>query len=99
MVTNEDGSFVDAVLCMVPASEEKLEKTWETVGMRGTGSDTWVADDVFVPHHRTISMGAVAEGVSSIPTDEAMYRIPFAPLANLPLLGPLLGIGRAAARL
>jgi alkylation response protein AidB-like acyl-CoA dehydrogenase len=96
VVMDDNGEVADAVLCMVPASEVKLEQTWHTVGMRGTGSNTWVADDVFVPDHLTISMGAMAEGAWPAPTAEAMYRLPFVPLATLPLLGPLLGIGRAA---
>ena len=96
VVLDDSGAVADAVLCLVPVSEVKLEQTWQTVGMRGTGSDTWVADDVFVPDHLTISMGALAEGAWPAPTTEAMYGLPFVPLATLPLLGPLLGIGRAA---
>ena len=96
LLTNEAGEVVDAVLCMVPVSEVKLEQTWRTVGMRGTGSDTWVADDVFVPDHLTISMGTMTEGAWPVPTGEPMYQLPFMPLATLPLLGPLLGVGRAA---
>ncbi|MEU3983994.1 acyl-CoA dehydrogenase family protein [Streptomyces sp. NPDC026672] len=95
LVTDEEGA-VDAVLCLLPASEMKLEQTWRTVGMRGTGSDTWIADDVFVPDHRIVSMGRMTLGTWPIPTQEAMYRLPVGPLAGLPLLGPLLGIGRAA---
>jgi alkylation response protein AidB-like acyl-CoA dehydrogenase len=96
LVLDDAGQVADAVLCMVPVSEVKLEQTWQTVGMRATGSNTWVADDVFVPDHLVISMGAMAEGVWPVPTAEAMYRLPFVPLATLPLLGPLLGIGCAA---
>jgi alkylation response protein AidB-like acyl-CoA dehydrogenase len=96
LVTDDTGAVRDAVLCLVPASEVKLEQTWRTVGMRGTGSDTWVAEDVFVPDHLVISMGAMAEGAWPAPTAEPMYRLPFVPLATLPLLGPLLGVGRAA---
>ncbi|MFJ4634050.1 acyl-CoA dehydrogenase family protein [Streptomyces sp. NPDC088847] len=95
LVVNDEGE-VDGVLCLVPASEMKLEQTWRTVGMRGTGSDTWIANDVFVPEHRVISMGQLAKGTWPIPTDEVMYRLPLVPLTSLPLLGPLLGIGRAA---
>lgn len=96
LIVDEDGGVVDAVLCIAPASEVTLEDTWHTVGMRGTGSNTWVAEDVFVPDHRVISMGAMAEGVMPVPTGEAMYRLPFVPLATVPLVGPLLGMGRAA---
>jgi len=37
--------------CSVPFAAEgvSVERTWDTVGLRGTGSDTVVLDDVFVP--------------------------------------------------
>ena len=81
---------------LAPVSELRMEDTWRTVGMRATGSNTWVAEDVFVPAHRIISMSALAAGEWSAETDEVMYRLPFVPLATLPVLGPLLGVGRAA---
>jgi alkylation response protein AidB-like acyl-CoA dehydrogenase len=99
MVSDDAGNPVDAVLCLAPAADLQLEDTWRTVGMRGTGSNTWIADDVFVPEHRIISMGALAAGELTPETDEVMYRMPFVPLATLPLLGPLLGLGRAALAL
>lgn len=95
----DDAGAVDGVMCLAPVSEVRMEDTWRTVGMRATGSNTWVAEDIFVPAHRIISMSTLAEGTWSAETDEAMYRLPFVPLATLPLLGPLLGIGRAALEL
>jgi alkylation response protein AidB-like acyl-CoA dehydrogenase len=86
----------DARLSIAPAAEVRLEESWRTVGMRGTGSDTWVAEDVFVPDHRTISLPALIEGTWPVPSGEPMYRLPFVPLATVPLLGPLLGLGGAA---
>ena len=79
---------------LVPRSEIRLEETWQTIGMRGTGSNTWVADDVFVPEHRLFAIADVAEG--SPHHDEPLYRLPFAPVAALNLMGTLLGLGRAA---
>ncbi len=37
--------------CSVPFSADgvSIERTWDTLGLRGTGSDTVVLDDVFVP--------------------------------------------------
>src|SRR5262245_18346515 len=64
--------------------------------MRGTGSNTWVAADVFIPDHRIAPLGALTEGACPIPTDEAIFRIPFVPIAAVMLLPPLLGLGRAA---
>jgi len=64
--------------------------------MRGTGSNTWVGEDVFVPDHRLISMSAVTDGTRPVATAEPIYRIPFMPVATVLLLGPLLGAGQAA---
>ncbi|WAC89686.1 acyl-CoA dehydrogenase family protein [Mycobacterium sp. Aquia_213] len=92
------GEPEEAMLCAMPAAELTLENTWRTVGMRGTGSDTWVGDDVFVPDDRAVSLGAIAEGDWPLPVDEPMYRLPSVPAVMVPLLAPLLGVGRAALR-
>jgi alkylation response protein AidB-like acyl-CoA dehydrogenase len=89
-----DGQPVDAYFGLVPRSDLRLEDTWRTVGMRGTGSNTWVGDDLFVPEHRLFALADVAEG--SQRHDEPLYRLPFAPIAAINLMGTLLGLGRAA---
>jgi 3-hydroxy-9,10-secoandrosta-1,3,5(10)-triene-9,17-dione monooxygenase len=86
----------EAVFCVVPAGALRLEKTWYTAGMRATGSDTWVADEVFVPHDRTMAMSAIADERPRVAGAESMFRLPFATVASLVLVGPLLGLGRAA---
>lgn len=88
----------EALLCVVPSAELGLENSWHTVGMRGTGSDTWVGDDVFVPDHRTIPVTAMAEGTWPVPCEEPIYRLPGAPVATVLLLAPLPGLGNAALR-
>ena len=93
-VTDEHGQPAGAYFGLVPASEISLEETWQTVGMRGTGSNTWVGEDVFVPEHRLFSIAEVAEGVPH--HDEPLFRLPFASVATLNLMGTLLGLGRAA---
>lgn len=94
-LTDEAGHIVDAALAVVPASELALRETWFTAGMKATGSNTFVGEDVFAPGYRVMKLSAVADGNVAIPTDEALFRLPFGPLAAVPLLGPLLGIGRA----
>jgi 3-hydroxy-9,10-secoandrosta-1,3,5(10)-triene-9,17-dione monooxygenase len=96
---DDAGQPVDQLVCLVPASELRMEDTWHTVGMRGTGSNTWTAEALFVPEHRTISTSAMSEGRVTPTSDESMYRLPVMPVATLSLLGPLLGLGRAALRL
>ncbi|MGB9303659.1 MAG: acyl-CoA dehydrogenase family protein [Mycobacterium sp.] len=99
IVTDGSDEPVDAMFCVVPAKQLRLDKTWHTVGMRGTGSDTWVADDVLVPDHRTIPMSTVADEMPRVAGKESMFRLPFMTLAALPLVAPLLGLGRAALQL
>jgi 3-hydroxy-9,10-secoandrosta-1,3,5(10)-triene-9,17-dione monooxygenase len=96
VVTDESGAVVEAVMCFAPASELTMEDTWHTTGMRGTGSNTWFGEDVFVPDHRLISMSAITDDTEPVATAEPIYRIPFVPVATVVLLGPLLGAGQAA---
>lgn len=49
--TNSDESHVAA---LVPMSELRIRDTWQVAGMVGTGSNTLVAEGVFVPHHRVV---------------------------------------------
>lgn len=95
-VTDDSGQ-PDAYFCLVPAAQLRLEDTWRTVGMRGTGSNTFTAEDVFVPEHRTIPVTKLSEG--STGSDEPVHRLPFAQVGTLALIGTLLGLGRAALAL
>jgi alkylation response protein AidB-like acyl-CoA dehydrogenase len=40
--------------CLVPKGEAEIIDTWHTRGMRGTGTHTFVVDNVFVPEERTV---------------------------------------------
>jgi alkylation response protein AidB-like acyl-CoA dehydrogenase len=74
-----------------------IKDTWFTTGMRGTGSNTLIAQDVFIPHYRVMSFSKAFEG--SYPRedkDEALYRSAFMPYATAILAGPQLGLARAA---
>jgi 3-hydroxy-9,10-secoandrosta-1,3,5(10)-triene-9,17-dione monooxygenase len=96
-LTNETGEVVDHALVVISTAELTVEETWFTAGMKATGSNTFVADDVFVPEYRVMPLSAMVEGKYPIGrTDEALYRYAYAPLVLLFLLGPLLGLGRAA---
>jgi 3-hydroxy-9,10-secoandrosta-1,3,5(10)-triene-9,17-dione monooxygenase len=74
-----------------------IEDTWFVTGMKGTGSNTLVADDVFVPGHRYISVPKMIAGQVDNPYhDEALYRAAFVPGAAIILAGPQLGLAQAA---
>ena len=78
---------------IVPMSDVTIEDTWYTAGMRASGSNCIVGNEVFVPEHRLMDLMAAVRG--EYPTefkDEASYRAAFVPLAALILVGPL-GLG------
>ncbi len=53
-IVNPDGTEVAGNFCYVPASDFRVTDTWFVTGMQGTGSDTVVIEDVFVPEHRVV---------------------------------------------
>jgi 3-hydroxy-9,10-secoandrosta-1,3,5(10)-triene-9,17-dione monooxygenase len=45
----------DARLALVPACDIEVKDSWDVAGMEGTGSDSVVVRDVFVPEYRTVA--------------------------------------------
>lgn len=96
-VPDAHGEIVDQGLALVPMADLSIEDTWFVAGMRGTGSNTLVARDVFVPDHRVISIPAAIGGrYGTEHTDEVLYRSAFVPVAAIVLAGPQLGLAQAA---
>ncbi|GAB88512.1 acyl-CoA dehydrogenase family protein [Gordonia rhizosphera] len=82
---------------MVPVSDYSIEETWFVAGMSGSGSNTVVLEDVFVPDHRVLALGGSAvHGLPTPFTDEYLYQAPFLAPGCLILAGPQLGLARAA---
>jgi alkylation response protein AidB-like acyl-CoA dehydrogenase len=96
-IVDATGKAVDQGLALVPMHDLQIQDTWHTAGMRGTGSNTLVATDVFVPSHRIISIPRAIEGDYPTPhKDEPLYRAAFIPILSLILIGPQLGMARTA---
>ncbi len=88
---------VDHWLGFVPMRELGIENTWYASGMKGTGSNCLVAEDLFVPTHRLLSLRqAIAGSIPNAHPDETIYRAACVPTMVLALLGPQLGLARAA---
>ncbi|GAB3205899.1 hypothetical protein GCM10027262_12910 [Nocardia tengchongensis] len=45
----KDGKPVDFGSFLIPRSDYRIDDVWRVVGLRGTGSNTIVVEDVFVP--------------------------------------------------
>jgi 3-hydroxy-9,10-secoandrosta-1,3,5(10)-triene-9,17-dione monooxygenase len=50
----EDGGEPRRLTCILDAGDCSIVDNWDVHGLRGTGSRRVIADDVFVPGHRTI---------------------------------------------
>ena len=75
----------------IPTAELEILDTWHTSGLRGTGSHDAVADDVFVPMRRTLSL------LDEPPTvDAPLYRFPIFGFFALSIAAAALGNARGA---
>jgi alkylation response protein AidB-like acyl-CoA dehydrogenase len=97
-IVNAAGKSIDQGLALFPMSDLERVDTWFVAGMKSSGSICLKAKDVFVPEHRILSVPRAIEG--HYPTEtrdqEALYRSAFVPLLAIILVGPILGLGRAA---
>jgi alkylation response protein AidB-like acyl-CoA dehydrogenase len=95
-ITHADVLFAGCVLddqphvVALPKSEVQVLDTWHTLGLRGTGSHDSVADGVFVPADRVLSIfdGPVI--------DRALYRFPPFGFFALCITAAAMGNARAA---
>ena len=86
----------DMRLYLVPVSELKQDDTWYCAGLRGSGSNTAVLDNVFVPEHRSVSFSTLRDACApgaKINTNP-IYRTPFIAVHSYALLAPVLGLAR-----
>ncbi|WP_206025108.1 acyl-CoA dehydrogenase family protein [Micromonospora zingiberis] len=86
------------ILALVPMSELQIIDDWHTSGLRGTGSVSTVAQDLFVPADRVLPLGAIVQGqgASAANAGSAIYRSPLLPVASASSVGSVVGLARAA---
>ncbi len=97
MVPKADGP-PDWTLFLVPGDEFEIVDTWNTVGMRGTGSNTVVVKDVFVPFEHTLKVAEMRDAATpgaKLNTAQ-FFRAPWITYAPLTFLAPILGAARGA---
>lgn len=86
------------VMALVPTSELQIVDDWHTSGLRGTGSVSTVAQDLFVPAERFLPLPVALQGRTGPDAAgaPAMYRAPLLPVASASSVGTVLGLARAA---
>ena len=98
IVTDDAGQPVDFCTFLLPASDYTIDDVWDTVGLRGTGSNDIVVDNAFVPGHRALSFTGVTK--IACPGHQvnpgALYRIPFGSIFSYAITTPIIGMATGA---
>ena len=94
------GGAIAPGIVLAPMRDLTIEDTWHVVGMRGTGSHTVIAKEIFVPEHRVLPVEVLAKGQTPRTAGgEFVYRESFMPTAIIAIAGPVLGLAQAALEL
>ena len=85
-------------LFLVPRSHFTVQDVWHTTGMRGTGSNLIVTDDVFVPENLALPLADLIEGTGpgGRVHDNPIYRTPLVTYGPATFAIPMLGAARGA---
>ncbi len=98
IVTDGEGKPVDFRTFLLPVSDYEIDDVWDTVGLRGTGSNDIVVAGAFVPEHRSLSFTDVSR--CACPGHEVnkapLYRLPYGSLFSYAITMPIIGMATGA---
>jgi 3-hydroxy-9,10-secoandrosta-1,3,5(10)-triene-9,17-dione monooxygenase len=98
LVIGDEGTPVDFKTFLLPRADYEIEDVWDTIGLRGTGSNDIIVDDVFVPDYRTLSF--IDTGRCVCPGQEVneapLYKLPFAMVFSNSISVPVVGMATGA---
>jgi 3-hydroxy-9,10-secoandrosta-1,3,5(10)-triene-9,17-dione monooxygenase len=89
----------ETLFCLVPRADVRVQDTWFSMGLRGSGSQTVVADGVLVPAHRVIRFRDFMDGTcpgGRLPGAAPLYRLPASGGYMAILAAPILGAAQGA---
>ncbi|QIS19593.1 acyl-CoA dehydrogenase family protein [Nocardia terpenica] len=98
VLKHPDGTGEPA-LAVVPVSSLTLVDDWHTSGLRGTGSRTSVAKDLFVPEGwlvRMLPMAVEGKLATELNAEYEAWHVPFMQMAIAVASAPALGMAHAA---
>jgi 3-hydroxy-9,10-secoandrosta-1,3,5(10)-triene-9,17-dione monooxygenase len=98
IVLDDDGKPADFRTFLLPASDYEIDDVWDTVGLRGTGSNDIVVAGAFVPEHRSLSFTDVSRCAS--PGQEVnpapLYRLPYGSVFSCAITASIIGMATGA---
>ncbi|RKR86880.1 alkylation response protein AidB-like acyl-CoA dehydrogenase [Micromonospora pisi] len=86
------------IMALVPMSDLLKVDDWHVAGLRGTGSISTVAKNVFIPQRRILPLPAVLQGqyASALNAESPIYRSPLLPVACASSVGTAVGLAKGA---
>lgn len=101
LVFEEDGGesrVVDFKTFLVPREKYQIVDVWNVVGLRGTGSNDIVVDEVFIPEEFTLSMGQTGQckGPGQEQNRADLYKLPFHSIFTTTISTPIVGMASGA---
>jgi 3-hydroxy-9,10-secoandrosta-1,3,5(10)-triene-9,17-dione monooxygenase len=98
IVTDAENRPTDFRTFLLPRGDYVIDDVWDTVGLRGTGSNDIVVDGAFVPEHRSLSFADVFKLVC--PGQELnpapLYRLPYGSVFSYSITAPIIGMATGA---
>ncbi|AZM59423.1 MULTISPECIES: acyl-CoA dehydrogenase family protein [unclassified Streptomyces] len=86
-----DGRPPRPATVLVPTADLSVRDTWHAAGMRGTGSQSLVADDALVPAHRVLSAAVAAPDDGTAAVFPAAGKLAMTLTLLAPVVGAALG--------
>ncbi|BBZ64642.1 monooxygenase [Mycolicibacterium insubricum] len=94
----KDGRPVDFGSFLIPRTEYRIDDVWHVVGLKGTGSNTVVVKDVFVPRHRFLSYKSMNDHTAGglVNNTAPVYKMPWGTIHPTTISTPIVGMAYGA---
>ncbi|WP_433567287.1 3-hydroxy-9,10-secoandrosta-1,3,5(10)-triene-9,17-dione monooxygenase oxygenase subunit [Nocardia sp. CA-151230] len=94
----KNGKPVDFGSFLIPRSDYRIDDVWDVVGLRGTGSNNIVVENVFVPEHRFLGFRTMGElkspGLEQ--NTDPVYKMPWGTIHPTTISTPIVGMAYGA---
>lgn len=95
---DDDGKMVDFCTYLLPLGDYRIDDVWDTVGLRGSGSNDIIVEDVFIPAHRALSFMSMSK--TDCPGHQvntsALYKLPWGTVHPSTITAPIIGMAQGA---
>jgi 3-hydroxy-9,10-secoandrosta-1,3,5(10)-triene-9,17-dione monooxygenase len=97
VIPTDDGGFIP-ITAVMPVTDLEIIDDWHTSGLRGSGSITTIAKDLFLPKERVVRIDWLMAGQhqSKLNANSPIFKAPLLPTACAMIAAPALGLAMGA---